>query len=153
METLERILALHEFFEGLDPEYLKLIVGCASNVKFPAHTHLFREGEEAHHFYLIRAGKIALEVYAPQRPPIVIETLEEGEILGFSWLLPPYTWRFDARVIEPVRAIALDGKCLRGKCDENHDLGYELLKRISNIMDQRLVATRMQLLDIYATSS
>ena len=151
METLERVLAGHPFFEGLESGYLKLLVGCASNVRFPADAYLFREGEEAHHFYLIRQGKIALEIYAPHCPPILVETLEEGDILGFSWLLPPYTWRFDARVIEPARAIALDGKCLRTKCDENHDLGYELLKRFSNIMDQRLAATRLQLLDIYAS--
>jgi len=80
----------------------------------------------------------------------VIETLEEGDILGWSWLIPPYLWRFDARIVEPTRAIALDGKCLRMKCDENHDLGYELLKRFAHIVTQRLQATRLQLLDIYA---
>jgi len=151
METLERVLAGHPFFEGLESGYLKLLVGCASNARFPEDAYLFREGEEAHQFYLIREGKIALQIYAPHCPPILVETLEQGDIVGFSWLLPPYTWRFDARVIEAVRAIALDGKCLRAKCDENHDLGFELLKRISHIMDQRLSATRLQLLDIYAT--
>lgn len=151
METLERILGEHPFFEDLDKSYLQLLVGCASNVRFPADAYLFREGEEAHQFYLIRQGKIALEIYAPHSAPILVETLEKGEILGFSWLLPPYTWRFDARAVESVRAIALDGKCLRTKCDANHDLGYELLKRFSHIMEQRLAATRLQLLDVYAT--
>jgi len=151
METLERVLASHPFFDGLDNAYLKLLVGCSSNVRFAENAYLFREGEEAHQFYLIREGKIALEIYAPHCPPIPVETLEKGDILGFSWLLPPYTWRFDARVIEPVRAIALDGKCLRAKCEQNHDLGYELLKRFLNILDQRLSATRLQLMDIYAS--
>jgi len=151
METLERILAEHSFFEGLETEYLKLLVGCASNVRFQAGAYLFREGEEASHFFLIRQGRVAVEIYAPQRPPIVVQTLEGGDILGWSWLIPPYHWRFDARVVEPARAIALDGKCLRSKCEENHDLGYVLLKRFAHIVDQRLQATRMQLLDVYAT--
>jgi CRP-like cAMP-binding protein len=150
METLERILAEHTYFEGLEPEYLKLLVGCASNVRFQAGAYLFREGEEASHFYLIRQGRVAVEIYAPQRPPIVVQTLEGGDILGWSWLIPPYHWRFDARVVELTRAIALDGKCLRSKCEENHDLGYALLKRFAHIVDQRLQATRIQLLDVYA---
>ena len=150
METLERILGEHPFFEDLEPEYLKLLVGCASNVRFQIGAYLFREGEEASHFYLIRQGRVAVEIYAPQRPPIVVQTLEGGDILGWSWLIPPYHWRFDARVVEPARAIALDGKCLRSKCEENHDLGYALLKRFAHIVDQRLEATRMQLLDVYA---
>ena len=151
METLERILGEHPFFEGLEPEYLKLLVGCASNARFQAGAYLFREGEEASHFYLIRQGRVAVEIYAPQRPPIVVQTLEGGDILGWSWLIPPYHWRFDARIVEPARAIALDGKCLRTKCEENHDLGYALLKRFAHIVEQRLEATRMQLLDVYAT--
>lgn len=150
METLERILAEHPFFEGLEPEYLKVLVGCASNVRFQAGAYLFREGEEASHFYLIRQGRVAVEIYAPQRPPIMVQTLEGGDILGWSWLIPPYHWRFDARVVELARAIALDGKCLRSKCEENHDLGYALLKRFAHIVDQRLQATRIQLLDVYA---
>jgi len=150
METLERILAKHPFFEGLAPEYLDLLVGCASNVRFEAGTYIFRQGEEAHQFYLLRQGRVAVEIYAPQSPPIVVETLERDEILGWSWLVAPHYWRFDARVVEMARAIALDGMCLRRKCEENHDLGYELLKRFSRILDQRLQATRMQLLDVYA---
>jgi CRP-like cAMP-binding protein len=149
MESLEPILAKHAFFEGLEPEYLKLLVGCASNERFPSGAYIFRQGEEASHFYLIRQGRVALEIHAPQRP-IVIETLDGDDILGWSWLIPPYLWRFDARIVEPTRAIALDGKCLRAKCEEDHDLGYELLKRFAHIVTQRLQATRMQLLDVYA---
>ncbi len=150
MDSLEPILAKHAFFEGLDPKYLKLLVGCASNERFPAGSYLFRQGEEASRFYLIRQGRVALEIYAPQRPAIVIETLDGDDILGWSWLIPPYLWRFDARIVEPTRAIALDGKCLRAKCEEDHDLGYELMKRFAHIVTQRLQSTRMQLLDVYA---
>ncbi|MFQ5814473.1 MAG: cyclic nucleotide-binding domain-containing protein [Anaerolineae bacterium] len=149
METLKPILAEHPFFRDLDPRHLELVVGCASNVRFSAGHFIFREGEEANHFYLIRRGKVALEISAPHRPAITIQTIGEGEILGWSWLIPPYHWLFDARAAELVRAIALDGKCLREKCEEDHELGYELLKRFAYIMDQRLQATRLQLLDVY----
>jgi CRP/FNR family cyclic AMP-dependent transcriptional regulator len=152
MESLEPILAKHAFFEGLEPAYLKLLVACASNERFAAGAYICRQGEEASHFYLIRQGRVALEIRAPQRPPIVIETLDGDDILGWSWLIPPYRWRFDARIVEPARAIALDGKCLRAKCEEDHDLGYELLKRFTHIVTQRLHATWMQLLDVYAAA-
>jgi CRP-like cAMP-binding protein len=150
METLEPILKQHPFFEGLDAAQLNLIVGCASNTRFQPGAYLFRTGEEATQFFLIRQGRIAIEIYAPQRPPIVIQTLEEGDVLGWSWLIPPHRWRFDARAVGAARAIALDGKCLRTKCEENHDLGYEILKRFAHVVSQRLEATRMQLLDVYA---
>ncbi len=149
METLLPILAQHPFFAGLEERHLHLLVGCAANVRFDAGRYIFRGGEEANHFYLIRHGKVALDVYASERGSISILTLGEGEILGWSWLLPPYHWRFDARAVELTRAIALDGVCLRKKCEEDHDLGYELLKRFAHIIEDRLEATRLQLLNIY----
>ena len=149
MQTLEPILAKHPFFEGLEPKYLQLITDCASNVRFEAGSYIFREGEAASHFYIIRQGKVALETFASQRGPITIETIEAGEVLGWSWLFPPYRWHFDARVVEPTRAIVLDGVCLRTKGETDHDLGYELVKRVAQIMMQRLQATRLQLLDVY----
>jgi len=150
METLERIIAGHPFFTDLETSYTELIVGCASNVRFKAGDYIFKEGNEAHEFYLIREGKVAVEILAPQRKPIVVETLDEGDILGWSWLLPPYVWKFNAHAIGATRAIALDGKCLRAKCEENHDLGYILLKRFAQIIERRLEAARFQLLDLYA---
>jgi CRP/FNR family transcriptional regulator, cyclic AMP receptor protein len=152
MENLERIIAEHPFFEGLDNEFTKLMVSCASNVRFTAGTYILKEGDPANTFYLIREGKVAVEVFAPQRKPIIVATLSVGELLGWSWLLPPFQWKFHARAVDGVRAIALDGKCLRTKCEENHDLGYEVLKRFAQIMEQRLEATRLQLLDVYAVS-
>ena len=150
METLERIIAEHPFFEGLESQYSGLLTGCASNVRFSAATYIFKEGEEANVFYLIRAGKVALEILPSRGRPITVETLTEGELLGWSWLLPPYVWSFHAHALQDTRAIAIDGKCLRNKCEQNHDLGYEVLKRLSQIMARRLQATRFQLLDVYA---
>ena len=150
MQTLEPILAEHPFFKGLKPEYLQLVTGCASNVRFDTGTYIFREGEEASQFYLIRQGKVALEIFAAQYGPITIETIEAGEVLGWSWIFPPYRWHFSGRVFEPTRAIALDGKCLRTKAEADHDLGYELMRRVAQIMMERLNATRIRLLDIYS---
>ena len=152
METLEPILAQHPFLKGLEPNYLKLIVGCASNVRFNAGEYLFHEDEEANQFYMIRQGKVAVEIHAAERGSITVQTIGEGEVLGWSWLIPPYRWRFDARALELTRAIALDGKCLRTKSEKDHNLGYELLKRFSNIIVERLEATRLQLLDVYKAS-
>jgi CRP-like cAMP-binding protein len=149
METLERILSEHPFLRGLEPQYLQLIVGCAANVRFDAGQFIFREGEEANQFYVIRQGRVALSLFAPDRGSLVIETLDDGDILGWSWLVPPYHWHFNAQAVELTRAIALDGKCLRTKCESDHDLGFELLKRFAHIIEQRLQATRLQLLDVY----
>jgi CRP/FNR family transcriptional regulator, cyclic AMP receptor protein len=84
---------------------------------------------------------------------LTIQTLGVGEVLGWSWLFPPYRWLFDARTIELTRAIALDGKCLRAKCDEDHHLGYEMVKRFAQVIIERLQASRLQLLDVYGVRS
>lgn len=149
MKTLEGILSKHPFFDGLDRRYIELAVGCAANVRFNAGEVIFHEGEEANNFYLIREGKIALEVFIPGHGSLTVQTLHDGEILGWSWLIPPYHWRFDARAAEMTRAIAFDGKCRRDKCELDHDMGYELLKRIASILGERLDSTRFQLRDIY----
>jgi CRP/FNR family transcriptional regulator, cyclic AMP receptor protein len=150
METsLEPILAGHPFLSGLDPKHLGVLAGCAENMRFDAGQFLFREGEEANHFFFVRHGRVSIEIFSPQQHAITIETLSEGDVLGWSWLIPPYTWRFDARALEMTRTVTLDGKSLRAKCEDDHDLGYELMKRFANIIDRRLQATRMQLLDLY----
>jgi len=128
---------------------LKFIAGCATNVRFKAEEFLYREGDEANNFFVLREGKVAIEAFSPKRGAITIQTLTAGDVLGWSWLFPPYHTHFGARAIEPTRALCLDGKCLRNKCEEDHDLGYELMKRFSEVMIQRLQATRLQLLDIY----
>ncbi|MGO4879385.1 MAG: cyclic nucleotide-binding domain-containing protein [Bryobacteraceae bacterium] len=149
-QTLEKIIADHPFFADLETYYTSLLVSCATNLRFPAGKYILREGEEANEFYLIREGRVSIEINHPQGKSIVVHKLGEGDILGWSWLVPPYTWSFHARAETATRVIALDGKCLRNKCEQNHDLGYELLKRFAQIMNSRLDATRMQLLDLYA---
>ncbi len=153
MENLERILTEHPFLKGLDEKHIELIVGCASNVIFKAGDFIFREGEPADSFYFIRHGRVLIETYVPQKGAIIIRSREEGEILGWSWLVPPYRWHFDARAVELTRAIALDGKCLREKCQKDHDLGYEIMKRFALIIAERLEATRLQLMDVYGNGT
>jgi CRP-like cAMP-binding protein len=149
MQTLEPILAQHPFFAQMEARHLHLLVSCATNRRFEAGEFLLREGAEANQFFLIRSGRVSLEIDIPQRGPITIQTVGPGDILGWSWLTPPYRWSLDARALEPTRALALDGACLRDKCAEDHDLGYELFRRFAPIIAQRLEATRLQLLDLY----
>ena len=153
METLEPILAQHPFFHDIDDAHRALMVGCACNRRFAAGDDLFREGEAANRFFLIRHGRVALQVYIPGRGRITIETIEAGNVLGWSWLFPPYRWHFDAQALELTRAIVFDGECLRAKCDDDHDLGYALMQRFSQVMMQRLQATRLQLLDLYGAQT
>ncbi len=149
MQTFEPYLVEHPFLKGLDQRHLNIIVGCASNVSFDAEQYILHEGEEATNFYIIIQGKVALEIFTSDRGPITIQTIEEGDVLGWSWLIPPYHWHYDARAIEPTSVIALDAIRLRTKCEEDHDLGYELLKRFAHVITKRLEATRLQLVDVY----
>ena len=151
MQTLEAVLAEHAFFRDLPQDDLQLIAGCGSNVRFPGGARLFHEGDPADRFFLIRHGKVALEIGSPERGRVVIQTLGAGDLLGWSWLVPPYRMSCDARAVELTRATAFDGACIRRKCEADPRLGYELLKRFAQVIGQRLRATRLQLLDVYGT--
>jgi CRP/FNR family transcriptional regulator, cyclic AMP receptor protein len=148
MRTIDELIGESPTFAGLDPAALELIAGCARNVHVDAGTILLREGEPANDFYLIRHGSVALELDAPGGP-LVIQTLTEGEVLGWSWLFAPHRWQMDGRAIEPCSLVKFDGACLRGKCDEDHELGYQLMMRFAAKVIDRLQATRFQLVDVY----
>ena len=151
MQRLKTKLANHSIFKGLDKRHIQLIADRASTIIFKPGDVIFREGEEADQFYLIEEGMVVLEVVlSPDRDSIVIQTIGEGAVVGWSWLFPPHRRRFQARVITPARAIAVDGKFLRTKCEEDHDLGYELMKRFALLIEQRLRAVRIQNPDMYA---
>lgn len=152
-ENLTETLRQHPFIADLSDEHLAVLLGCASNVRFDDDSYLFREGEIADKLYLIRSGRVALDIDVHERGPIRIQTVGPGEILGWSWLISPFRWHFSACAVADVRAIALDGKCLRTKCERDHDFGYEMLKRLAQVVERRLEATRLQLLDVYGTES
>jgi CRP/FNR family cyclic AMP-dependent transcriptional regulator len=149
MKISESELAGHPFFENLDPDLLKIFSASAAHASFNAKQMIYREGNEADQFLLIRQGKVAVELFSAERGVLVIQTVGAGEILGWSWLFPPYRRRFDARAIQDTAAFAWDGIFLRQEAEANHRLGYELLKRFSKIVVERLQATRLQLLDVY----
>ena len=149
MATLEEILQEHAFFADAPAELIRLVAGCARNHIFHAGEYLFHEGESANEFFLIREGKVALEINAPGHAPIIFETLGVGEFAGASWLIPPYRWVFDARAVELTRTTGIDAACLRGKCEADHDLGYDMMRRFLPALVKRLHATRLQILDVY----
>ncbi len=149
METLERLLLGQKFFAGIDPAIGRLLVGCARNARFAPGDFLFREDAPADEFFLIREGEVALELHMPGHPALVIATLGAGEVVGASWLVPPYRWNFDARAVVPTRAFGVNAACLRDKCEADHHLGYELMKRLLPVMVGRMQAARQQLLDVY----
>ena len=149
MRELDALIAQARMFSDLEPRYLELIAGCARNERVGAGTLLVREGDPADRFFLIRSGTVALEVHAPGRGPLVIETLHDGDMVGWSWLFAPYRWQLDGRATEPCALVAFDGACLRGKCEADHELGYQLMRRFAANLVARLQATRFQLLDVY----
>jgi CRP/FNR family transcriptional regulator, cyclic AMP receptor protein len=149
MEDLSRIASEHPFFTGLGEDFIHLVTGCARNVRFEAGQYLLREGEAANEFFLIRHGRVAIELATPNRGTMTILTVGPGDVVGVSWLVPPYRWNFDARALELVRALSIDAACLRGKCEADHDLGYDLMKRFMPMLIARLHSTRLQMLDVY----
>jgi CRP-like cAMP-binding protein len=153
MKTLDAVLVESPLFTGLPSAYAELIAGCASNVRFRPGEFLFREGGPADTFYLLRRGRVALETFVPSRGACAIETVDAGDVVGWSWLLEPYRWHFDARAVDDVGAVAFDGACLRGKVVDDHELGYELLQRFAQVLVERLDHTRFRLLDVYGAAA
>jgi CRP/FNR family cyclic AMP-dependent transcriptional regulator len=147
--SLENVLSEAPFLGGLGVRELSLLAGCAGNVRFAAGEHLFREGDAADTFFIVRHGSVAVEIFVPTRGTMVIETIEAGEVLGWSWLFAPYRWHFDARALTTVRATGFDGACLRRKCADDPALGYDLMSRFAQVLIERLQWTRLRLLDLY----
>lgn len=146
---LEQLLGEHPFFDDMPAAAREVLAGCAVNQRAEAGAYIFREGGPADNFYLIRSGAVAIELHVPGREPMVLQTLRDGDVLGYSWLVPPYRWAFDARAVQLTRLVSLDARCLRGKCDADPALGYELLKRFIPVSAERLAAARLQLIDMY----
>ena len=147
MKSLRETITEHPFFLGMKPEHLDVLVGCASETKLKPDQVLFREGEPASQFYLIEGGRIAIESRQLSSGSERVQTLGPGDVLGWSWLFPPFTWHFQARALEPARAIVLDGARLLVTAEKNREFGYELMKRVAHVVIRRLQATRKQLLE------
>ena len=144
--SLESVIVSHPFFEGMKPEHLEVIAGCATEATFQLGQILFREGEPANKFYLIQNGRVALEAHEPAHGTVSVQELGAGDVLGWSWLFPPFVWHFQARALERTETIVLDGAHLLVAAERNGNLGYELMKRVAQVLIHRLQATRKQLL-------
>ena len=149
METIETLLRDVPIFQGMSHEALELLSGCATNRRFTDDEILFREGDDADTFYVIRHGRVALETFVPARGSVTIETIDPGEVVGWSWLFAPYRWHFDARALGLVRATQFDASCLRAKCEQDPAFGYDLITRFTQVLIERLQWTRLRLLDVY----
>jgi CRP-like cAMP-binding protein len=149
-EPLAARVTLHPFLAGMNRAQLAALTDCAMTTHFKKGQTILREGEFANRFYLIESGKVALESGADSGEPVAIETIGSGDLLGWSWMFPPYTWQFTAQSIEPTTAIFFYGTILREHCENDHSLGYQLLKRMSAVMVKRLQAARRQMLVLHA---
>jgi len=146
---LEELLQKHPFFREMDAEVRKTVAGCAANERIEAGQYIFREGETADKFFLLRHGQVALEVGIAGRRPLVVDTLGPGEVFGWNWIVPPYSWQADARATERSRLLSLDAKCLRGKMEGDRILGYEMYRRFFPVIAKRLEGARLRLIDLY----
>ena len=145
-DSLESAVVSHPFFRDMKPEHQEFIARCATEATFKREEILFREGEPASKFYLIQSGRIALEAHEPADGTVLVHNLGAGDVLGWSWLFPPFIWHFQARALEPSTAIVLNGAHLLVAAERNPGFGYELMKRVAQVLVQRLQATRKQLL-------
>ena len=141
--------ASHAFLGSLSERHRMLLASGARPFTAASGEPLAREGEAAKTFYLIQAGHVALDLHTPERGAFPIQTVGPGEVVGWSWLVPPHRWQFDCRAVDTVKGLAFDAEWLREKCDQDHELGYHLLKQLVAVIAKRLAATRLQLLDIY----
>jgi len=146
--STESIVSTHPFLKGMSGHQHRILSDCAMQAHFNPNELIFGEGEPADRFYLIRNGTVALEAYVKDKGNTLIEKIGPGDVLGWSWLFPPYFWHFSARALEPTDALFIYAKPLREECESDHDLGYELMKRISEVIMRRLQATRKKALGL-----
>jgi CRP-like cAMP-binding protein len=145
---IETLIKAHPFLEGLSPHQYRILGDCAMLSHFDAGEVIFREGDPANRFYLIQEGKVALESHTANCGVVSVQTLGPGEALGWSWLFPPYFWHFGARALEPTDSIFIYATPMRNECESDHELGYELMKRMASVMLSRLQAARRQWLGL-----
>jgi CRP-like cAMP-binding protein len=146
--SLESIVAGLPLFEGMKAEHVVLIAECGRNVRFEAGEFIGRQGEHSDRFWVIRDGRVALQMHSPERGDVTVRTVGVNEVLCWSWLVPPHRWHFDALAVTATRAIEFDARCLGGKFRNDYEFGYELFRRFSQVIAERLEATGLQLIDL-----
>ena len=153
MKDVTQLLAEQPIFNDLGNDMFALVSGCARNEHFRADEYLFRTGEPADRFFLVRRGLVALELVGAAGAGLIVDTVSSGGIVGLSWLVPPFRWNLDARAVEDTSAVSIDAGCLRRKCDDEPRIGYVLLQRVASAMYQRMHAARVRLADFYGVPS
>lgn len=143
---IEAQVTAHPFLLGMKQQHIALLADCAMATRFEAGQAIFRAGEHANRFYLIESGQVAIEASFNGRSPVTIDAVKSGDLLGWSWIVPPYVWHFDARALELTKAIFFYGTVLSEYCEKEPTLGYELFKRMSVVMLRRLQSAREQML-------
>ena len=146
-QALHSLIERQPFFKGLSTEHIQVLAESAMEIKFEPGESIFQEGSPANRFYLILEGRVMLESEKKDRNLIPIQTLEPGDDLGWSWLFPPYLVQLSARALEPTKAIFFYGTRLREQCEQDHELGYQLMKRIAEVGTQRLQRTQERLME------
>jgi len=146
-QSIEDYLPTHAFFSELDDNFMKFLTDSATELKIKKGDVLFQQGERADKFYLLRNGQVSVQVPALMGPTLEIQTLGEDQILGWSWLIPPYRWNFQARALEDSDLLEFDGSAILARCEEDPKFGYELLKRFAALMSERLDAARQKTMD------
>lgn len=146
-EKTEEILSGMPFFDGLDPDFVKFLADCARSRQVEGNQALFRQGDPASQFFLLRTGSVSIEIPAIAGPTLQVQRLGPGKILGWSWLLPPYKWSFQARAEQDSEVLEFDGRAILERCEEDPRFGYELIKRFSGLMAERLDAAHRKMMD------
>jgi len=145
IEVTTSVLAAQTFLRGMPPGHLDALADAATDVTFPARHRIFAEGGYAASFWLIRAGRVALDLQVPGEGPVVIETIGIGGLIGWSWLFPPYQWKFGAVCASPVEAFQFDAAIVRSRCAADPALGYDLITRLARVLAGRLQTTRTRM--------
>jgi CRP-like cAMP-binding protein len=153
MRGLESILAEHPFFAGLPSDVTAILAGCARNEKYTEGEVIASEGQAADRFFLVRHGSVAVELRSPGRGPLIVETVGEGEVFGWSAFVAPYRFMFDMRARQLTRLVSLDSACLRNKFDSDPQLGYAVHRQIVPIMAKQLDSVRLQMLNLYSDTA
>ena len=151
MKTVAEFVREHALFAGMDGGQVDFISGCGQLTRFTTGDYLVRENDPADYCYLIVEGRAVIETHRHNQPPSPLLTLSSNEIIGWSWLIPPYRYQFDARAVTDLRTVRLDGRCIREKCEDDPALGYQLLKRVAAAMASRIHCARFQLLNVYSS--
>ncbi len=153
MRSIPSFLHDHPFFAGFAPPVVDQLASCATDATYAENETIFTEGDHADAFYLIRHGRVAVQMHLPAGGAVILDTVDDGGALGWSWLVPPYRWAFDARASRLTTAVAFDADCLRRACEEDPIVGFLLMRRVNEVMMHRLHAARVRLVDLYGGTS